>query len=244
MEDEIPLLEPLLEVLMVLGKRFSPSVQTHFADIVDLLLGQVLDPELSEADRGLITNSFLEFQTLWAESLSFSLDLLLKFLGDMEALAQDTPATLQQLRRLLALVSCFVSVLQATASGLQVAVSEQQMIASSRQSCLPDETDKLSLMANTTKEMLPRVLASLTTVGQKFADYKWTNEAFRCLAIFAAILKEGFAEYYLSALDILLQGLATEIMSGSEQRSASQGLAGPTVTSALTSTQVGPNYVP
>ncbi|KAJ0028876.1 hypothetical protein Pint_36435 [Pistacia integerrima] len=98
---------------------FSRFFQPHFLDIVDLLLGWALVPDLAESDRCVIMDSFLQFQKHWVDSLQFSLGLLSKFLDDMDVLLQDgSHGTPQQFRRLLALLSCFSTVLQSTASVL------------------------------------------------------------------------------------------------------------------------------
>ncbi|BBN09596.1 serine/threonine-protein kinase SMG1 [Marchantia polymorpha subsp. ruderalis] len=221
LEDEgtsMTLLRPLLGVLVVLGFKFSWCVQPHFADMVDLLLGWALESEVSEVDCRIITDSFVQFQKLWVGSLSFSMNLLSKFLGDMEVLAQDaTPTTPQQSRRLLALASCFVTVLQATTSGVL-------------------EADKADLIYEPALEMLPRLISCLVTAGRKFADFSWTAIACQCMTLFADFLKEKFANYYSSALQVLFQILTPEIKSA--QRGSVVGLLSAPAGSALQSQQV------
>lgn len=134
-------------------------------------------------------NFLVQFQKLWVGNLQFSLNLLTKFLGDMEVLAQDaTPGTLQQLRRLLALVSCFVTVLQATATGVL-------------------EMNLLEHIIEPLQEMLQRLLTCLLMVTKKFGNTKWLKESSRCLIMFADILKERFANFYPAAMDILFRCL-------------------------------------
>lgn len=192
LEDErtsLTLLRSLLNLLTVLSVKFTRCFQSHFADIVDLLLGWALVPDLSDTDRCIITDTFLQFQKLWVGNLQFSLNLLTKFLGDMEVLAQDaTPGTLQQLRRLLALVSCFVTVLQATATGVL-------------------EMNLLEHIIEPLQEMLQRLLTCLLMVTKKFGNTKWLKESSRCLIMFADILKERFANFYPAAMDILFRCL-------------------------------------
>ncbi|KAK9088409.1 hypothetical protein Scep_027491 [Stephania cephalantha] len=91
--------------------------QPHFVDIIDLLLGWALVPDLSESDRRIIMDSFLQFRKHWLNNLQFSLGLLSKFLDDMDVLLKDGNAgTLERFRILLALFSCFQTVLKATAT--------------------------------------------------------------------------------------------------------------------------------
>ncbi|KAH9313318.1 hypothetical protein KI387_028353 [Taxus chinensis] len=188
----LTLLRSLLSLFTVLSVKFTRYFQSHFADIVDLLLGWALVPNLSETDRCLITDTFLQFQKLWAGNLQFSANLLSKFLGDMEVLAHDaTPGTPQQLRRLLALVSCFVAVLQATATGML-------------------EMNLLEHIIEPLQEMVPRLLTCLLMVAQKFGNARWLMESSRCLILLADILKERFANFYSAAMDVLLQCLGTK----------------------------------
>ncbi|XP_059068021.1 uncharacterized protein LOC131052623 [Cryptomeria japonica] len=209
LEDErtsLSLVRSLLNLLTVLSVKFTRHFQSHFADIVDLLLGWALVPDLSETDRCLITDKFLQFQKLWAGNLQFSANLLSKFLGDMEVLAHDaTPGTPQQLRRLLALVSCFVIVLQATATGML-------------------EMNLLEHIIEPLQEMVPRLLTCLLMVAQNFGDARWLKESSRCLILLADILKERFVKFYPAAMDVLLQCLGTKsaVVSGANVFSSSK----------------------
>lgn len=87
LEDErtsLSLLHRLLGVLTLISLKFSRYFQPHFLDIVDLLLGWALVPDLAESDRRIIMDSFLQFQNHWVGNLQFSLGLLSKFVGDMD----------------------------------------------------------------------------------------------------------------------------------------------------------------
>ncbi|PPS11452.1 hypothetical protein GOBAR_AA09180 [Gossypium barbadense] len=68
LEDErtsLSLLHRLLSVLTLISLKFSLSFQPHFLDIIDLLLGWALVPDLAESDRTVIMDSFLQFQKHW-----------------------------------------------------------------------------------------------------------------------------------------------------------------------------------
>ncbi|KAJ7561858.1 hypothetical protein O6H91_03G044300 [Diphasiastrum complanatum] len=149
----------------------------------------------------------MEFQKLWVGSLPFPLKLLSKFLDDMELMAQDaTPATEQQLRRLLALASCFVAVLQSTASGVL-------------------ELSQIDLLAKSFEQLLARLLICFKNVGVKFGDFRWTNQAANCLIILADFLKEKFAGYYELAIDVLLSNLVAENIEETLKQRSIVGLA-------------------
>ncbi|KAJ6402761.1 hypothetical protein OIU84_014793 [Salix udensis] len=195
LEDErtsLSLLHRLLGVLTLISIKFSRFFQPHFLDIVDLLLGWVLVPDLAESDRRVIMDSFLQFQKHWVGNLQFSLGLLSKFLGDMDVLVQDgcrgTPA---QFRRLLALLSCFTTVLQSTASGLL-------------------EMNLLEQISETLRVLVPQLLGCLSMVGRKFGWAKWTGDLWKCLTLLAEILCEKFSTFYSLALDILFQSLDSQ----------------------------------
>ncbi|CAL9116056.1 unnamed protein product [Musa textilis] len=146
-------------------------------------------PDLSESGRMIIMDSFLQFQRHWLSNLQFSLELLSKFLGDIEVLIQDT--TLEsgsQLGRLLALFFCFSTVLRVIASGMM------------EMNILEDVREPLENMA-------PRLLKCIASFGRKSGSPKWMGESWRCLILLAEILNEGFSKSYPIVIDILFQNL-------------------------------------
>ncbi|CAL5385725.1 unnamed protein product [Camellia sinensis] len=195
LEDErtsLSLLHQLLGVLTLISLKFFRCFQPHFVDIVDLLLGWAMVPDLAESDRRVIMDSFLQFQKHWVNSLQFSLGLLSKFLGDMDVLLQDgSPGTPQQFQRLLALLSCFCTVLQSTASGLL-------------------EMHLLEQIIEPLSKMIPLLLGCLSMVGRKFGWSRWIVDSWRCLTLLAEILSERFSTFYPLAVDVLFQSLAMD----------------------------------
>ncbi|URD73045.1 PI3Kc [Musa troglodytarum] len=192
LEDErtsLGLLHQLLGVLTLISLKFGHCFQPHFVDIVDLLLGWAFMPDLSESGRTIIMDSFLQFQRHWLSNLQFSLELLSKFLGDIEVLIQDT--TLEsgsQLGRLLALFFCFSTVLRVTASGMM-------------------EMNILEDLREPLENMAPRLLKCIAIFGRKSGSPKWMGESWRCLILLAEILNEGFSKSYPIVIDILFQNL-------------------------------------
>lgn len=199
LEDErtsLTLLHRLLGVLTLISLKFSRYFQPHFLDIVDLLLGWALVPDLAESDRRIIMDSFLQFQSHWVGNLQFSLGLLSKFVGDMDVLIQDVShGTPQQFRRLLALLSCFSTVLQSTASGLL-------------------EMNLLEQITEPLNRIIPRLLGCLSMVGRKFGWLEWIGDSWKCLTLLAEIFCERFSTFYAHAVDILFQSL--EVDNGSQ----------------------------
>ncbi|KAI4342363.1 hypothetical protein MLD38_027001 [Melastoma candidum] len=188
-------------------KACQQLLEDERTSLVDLLLGWALVPDLGDSDRLVIMDCFLQFQKHWVGSLQFSLGLLSKFLGDMDVLLQDSSTgTPQQFRRLLALISCFMSVLKCTASGLL-------------------EANLLEQISEPLGHMLPRLLGCLSMVGQRFGWSKWSGDLWKCLTLLAEILRERFSPIFPLALDILFRSLGvddSDFMVGSGRVSASQ----------------------
>ncbi|KAF6172570.1 hypothetical protein GIB67_007083 [Kingdonia uniflora] len=190
LEDErtsLSLLHLILSVLTLVSVKFARFFQPHFGDIVDLLLGWAFIPDLSESDRGVIMDSFMQFRKHWTSNLKFSLGLLSKFMGDMDVLLKDgNPGIQQQFRRFLALLSCFLTVLQVTAT---------EML----------EMNLLEQIREPLVRMMPQLLSCLCMVGKKFGWSKSAGECWRCLTLLAEILCEKFSSFYTDAVDILFQ---------------------------------------
>ncbi|XP_073148880.1 uncharacterized protein [Henckelia pumila] len=194
-EDEktsVSLLQRLLGVLTLVSLKFFRCFQPHFVDIVDILLGWAMVPDIEESDKCVIMDSFLQFQKHWVNNMQFSLGLLSKFLGDMDVLLQDgSSGTPQQFKRLLALLTCFCTVLQSVASGLL-------------------EINFLEQINEPLREMVPVLLQCLSLMGKKFGWSKWIEDSWRCLTLLAEILSERFSNFYPMAVDTLFQSLEVE----------------------------------
>ncbi|KAL3814182.1 hypothetical protein ACJIZ3_015450 [Penstemon smallii] len=192
LEDErtsMSLFPRLLGVLTLISLKFFRCFQPHFVDIVDLLLGWVMAPDISESDKRVVMDSFLQFQKHWVNNMQFSLGLLSKFLGDMDMLLLDgCPGTPQQFKRSLALLSCFCTVLQSMASGLL-------------------EINFLEQISEPLSKMVPVLLRCLSMLGRKFGWSRWIEDSWRCLTLLAEILSERFSIFYPIAVDILFQSL-------------------------------------
>ena len=107
--EQTDLLRPTVDLLVQLAD-FPHILHPHFGDLVDLLLGWILDESLPEDMKQHITGNLAEFQALWGGQLRFSLPLLTKLMADVEALAHDSQMTTPQLMRLLNLASCFTAI--------------------------------------------------------------------------------------------------------------------------------------
>lgn len=195
LEDErtsMSVLPRILGVLTLISLKFIRVFQPHFMDIVDLLLGWAMIPDVVDSDKRVIMDGFLQFQKHWVNNMQFSLGLLSKFLGDMDLLLQDgSPGTPQQFKRLLSLLSCFCTVLKSLASGLL-------------------EINYLEQIGEPLSQMVPLLLRCLSMVGRIFGWSKWIEDSWRCLTLLAEILGERFSTFYSLAVNVLFQSLEWE----------------------------------
>lgn len=147
-------------------------------------------PDLADADRSMIMDSFLQFQWHWLGNLQFSLGLLPKFLADMEVLVHDPNlAASHNSGRLRPLFACFSTVLQIMASG----VAERNNLR--------------ELVAGPLEALAPQLLRCASVIASKLGWSERMEEASRCLVLLAEILQERFAEFYVLFVDVLAQSL-------------------------------------
>ncbi|KAJ4815070.1 Serine/threonine-protein kinase SMG1 [Rhynchospora pubera] len=197
LEDDrtsLALLRQLLGLLSLLSAKFVHSFRPHFADIVDVLLGWAFVPDLSDSDRGLIMDTFFQFQGHWLSSLPFSLGLLSKFLGDMEVLGGPSSTSGA---RLSALLSCFSTLLGVMASA---AVTDARL---------------LDQMVGPLQSITPRLLRCMSTMfgSDVVGQSKWMGESWQCVILMAQILRERFAGFYEMAVDIVSHCLSGAVPS-------------------------------
>jgi hypothetical protein len=58
-------------------------------DIIDLLVGWSMDPDLSDSKRAKIMASYTKFGVYWASYLPFAINFLSHFLSDMQEIIQE-----------------------------------------------------------------------------------------------------------------------------------------------------------
>ncbi|XP_062214651.1 uncharacterized protein LOC133915487 [Phragmites australis] len=193
LEDErtsLAVLRCLLGLLMLVASKFPHCFRPQFVDIMDLLLGWAFVPDLADADRSMIMDSFTQFQWHWLGNLQFSLGLLPKFLADMEVLVNDPNLEASHNSgRLRPLFACFSTVLQIMASG----VSERNNLR--------------ELVARPLEGLAPQLLRCTSVIASKLGWSERMEEAYRCLVLLAEILQERFAEFYVMFVDVLAQSL-------------------------------------
>ncbi|KAL6843536.1 hypothetical protein ACP4OV_026598 [Aristida adscensionis] len=193
LEDDrtsLAVLRCLLSLLMLVAAKFPHCFRPQFVDIMDLLLGWAFVPDLADADRSMIMDSFSQFQWHWLGNLQFSLGLLPKFLADMEVLVHDPNlAVSHNSGRLRPLFACFSTVLQIMASG----VAERNNLR--------------ELVVGPLEGLAPRLLRCAAVIASKLGWSERMEEASRCLVLLAEILQERFAEFYEMFLDVLAQSL-------------------------------------
>lgn len=193
LEDErtsLPVLRCLLGLLMLIASKFPHCFRPQFVDIMDLLLGWAFVPDLADADRSMIMDSFTKFQWHWLGNLQFALGLLPKFLADMEMLVQDLNlAASHNTGRLRPLFACFSTVLQIMASGVV------------------ERNNLRDLVAGPLEGLAPQLLRCAAVIASKLGWSERMEEAFQCLVLLAEVLQERFAEFYVMFVDVLAQCL-------------------------------------
>ncbi|OQU91030.1 hypothetical protein SORBI_3001G097200 [Sorghum bicolor] len=193
LEDErtsLAVLRCLLSLLMLVAAKFPHCFRPQFVDIMDLLLGWAFVPDLADADRSMIIDSFPQFQWHWLGNLQFSLGLLPKFLTDMEVLVHDPNlAASHNSGRLRPPFACFSTLLQIMASG----VAERNNLR--------------ELVAGPLEGLAPQLLRCASVIASNLGWSERMEEASKCLVLLAEILQEKFAEFYVHFVDVLAQSL-------------------------------------
>ena len=114
------LVAPIVEVLQTIGARFPAVFSPVFKDVVDLMLGWSLDPNIPAPSRLQISSSFSEFRHLWTENLVFTESLLNKFVLDIEGLCYQGLELTSGFRsmdfvyEMEYLAMCFIGVIEGT----------------------------------------------------------------------------------------------------------------------------------
>ncbi|GJN23385.1 hypothetical protein PR202_gb11029 [Eleusine coracana subsp. coracana] len=194
LEDErtsLPVLRCLLGLLMLVAAKFPHCFRPQFVDIMDLLLGWAFVPDLADADRSMIMDSFTKFQRHWLGNLQFALGLLPKFLADMEVLVHDPNlAASHNSGRLRPLFACFSTVLQIMASG----VAERNNLR--------------ELVAGPLEGLAPQLLRCAAVIASKLGWSERMEEAFRCLwSCSPRFCRKGLLNFYVMFVDVLAQSL-------------------------------------
>jgi hypothetical protein len=114
------LVAPIVEVLQTIGTRFPSVFSPVFKDVVDLMLGWSLDPNIPAPSRLQISSSFSEFRQLWIENIVFTESLLNKFVMDIEGLCYQGLELTSGFRsmdffyEMEYLAMCFIGVIEGT----------------------------------------------------------------------------------------------------------------------------------
>ncbi|KAH3767690.1 Serine/threonine-protein kinase SMG1 [Pelomyxa schiedti] len=109
---EIEFLPLTVAVIQRLSHSFQTNFSLHFDDVVDILVGWEVDPDLPESTASVIEETLFKFGSLWAESHVFSLDLVSKFVIDIEAHIQGNLRGTGGPYVVLRFLSCFAAVVQ------------------------------------------------------------------------------------------------------------------------------------
>lgn len=80
------------ELMIFIGDHYSISLQTHFKDFIDILLGWFLDARHPTLVTRSLEDTMLSLGSYWHNDLSFSVTLLSQFMEDFEKYFQEVLA--------------------------------------------------------------------------------------------------------------------------------------------------------
>ncbi|KAL7335617.1 hypothetical protein PS15p_201064 [Mucor circinelloides] len=107
----------VVEILVYFSENYQNIFGQRFNDIIDLLVGWNMDPELSESKRAAIVSSYSKFSIFWAGYLPFAVELLNHFLTDMQSTIRELTSTstleaqAKKWAACISLLSCFHAIL-------------------------------------------------------------------------------------------------------------------------------------
>ncbi|KAK9822206.1 hypothetical protein WJX81_005370 [Elliptochloris bilobata] len=117
------LLPPTLAAMRQ-AARHTHAVRSRLLDLVDLLLGWSLEPDLPPSTSVRIAETFLSFGDAWRGHAKFSETLARRLTADMEACTGQPPGDAANPQRLLALASSSAAIMQAAAPELATSVPD------------------------------------------------------------------------------------------------------------------------
>ncbi|XP_074602353.1 serine/threonine-protein kinase Smg1 [Brevipalpus obovatus] len=116
------LLLSINNVFLAAAEHYPASLQPHFRDIVDILIGWHLDSSQPPVVAQYLAGAFTSFSNFWINDFDFTLDLLGQFLEDFEVFykrlietnekSQDLLDSSFTLNKMASLVRVFINVLQ------------------------------------------------------------------------------------------------------------------------------------
>ncbi|KAI8636905.1 hypothetical protein BD408DRAFT_425387 [Parasitella parasitica] len=125
-EEFLPL---MIDLLVYFSENYQTTFAQRFNDIIDLLVGWNMDPNLSESKRAILISSYSKFSLFWSGYLPFAVELLNHFLTDMQTLvaglrnATNDEVQTKKWESCTNLLSCFDAILN-TILPLMASLSE------------------------------------------------------------------------------------------------------------------------
>lgn len=120
--------EIVKEILRVFGSisvTYPFTFGSHFQDVVDLLLGWLVDVDTTGGLASAIHAAFLEFRPFWLQNAAFGMEMLKQFLEDLTQSIEDHPFPQDKCSTLL---KCFHSIVNPICGGL-APVQGTEMVA-------------------------------------------------------------------------------------------------------------------
>ncbi|KAL8580399.1 hypothetical protein ACOMHN_020876 [Nucella lapillus] len=83
------LMVAVVDVIMFIAKSYPPIFSPHFRNTVDILVGWHIDLSQKESLTQFVSSALVSFRPFWSADITFSTTLLVQFLEDLEAYAED-----------------------------------------------------------------------------------------------------------------------------------------------------------
>lgn len=83
------LMVAVVDVVMFIAKAYPPIFSPHFRNTVDILVGWHIDLSQKESLIQYVSSVLVSFRPFWSADITFSTTLLVQFLEDLEAYAED-----------------------------------------------------------------------------------------------------------------------------------------------------------
>ncbi|KAI9470908.1 MAG: hypothetical protein EXX96DRAFT_603026 [Benjaminiella poitrasii] len=205
-QEYIPI---ILEILVYFSENYQNLFGQHFKDVIDLLIGWNMDPELSELKKSAIISSYSKFTNFWANYLPFGVELLGHFLNDMQYIIRELASLTnindeeysKRWRSCFNLLECFQAILNVV---LSLLLDPSNTYHS--QKAVDISFDNL----------FPRLLSLIIDAQNIRTDLKWDEIAKNVILSLASYKPSNYRAYQYKLYHYLMQN-TTEITSTEEQ---------------------------
>ncbi|TPX67125.1 hypothetical protein SpCBS45565_g04070 [Spizellomyces sp. 'palustris'] len=200
-----------LDVIQIIAEKHPESFTNSFKDIVDLLVGWSIDPNIPKNNVSLIADTFKKLWPFWLQHIDFSLELARHLISDIEGLVQvhcnpratqvphpDADILKDRSHRLpqsaITLMRCFHAVMYViTFAGFPSLNAECRT--------------PLPFQANAYESYLLLVqwcLELIVAVGRKYEDRGWLSQGYGFIKFLSRALGNNFMPHQQIAVECIM----------------------------------------